>query len=167
MEFLEKIDIRSWRNEVQRHLTKWSFFALGYALRSLRVQVSLPSFSQTLVNRSRDWSKRPFSINEPWELDSFPVSSRRKEKREMDPLGGAQNRFVCVLNESRLRIDHESFAKRKVNFFLGRRKSVSKDDDDQFYRHQFSILTANSVFASRFPVPKYERVCFRIAIVAG
>lgn len=85
----------------------------------------------------------------------------------MDPLGGAQNRFVCVLNESRLRIDHESFAKRKVNFFLGRRKSVSKDDDDQFYRHQFSILTANSVFASRFPVPKYERVCFRIAIVAG
>lgn len=55
----------------------------------------------------------------------------------------------------------------KVNFFLGRRKSVSKDDDDQFYRRQFSILTANSVFASRFPVPKYERVCFRIAIVAG
>lgn len=30
-----------------------------------------------------------------------------------------------------------------------------------------AILTANSVFASRFPVPKYERVCFRIAIVAG
>lgn len=167
MEFLEKIDIRSWRNEVQRHLTKWSFFALGYALRSLRVQVSLPSFSQTLVNRSRDWSKRPFSTNEPWELDSFPVSSRGKEKREMDSLGGAQNRFVCALNESRLRIDHESFAKRKVNFFLGRRKSVSKDNDDQFYRRQFSILTANSVFASRFPVPKYERVCFRIAIVAG
>lgn len=65
--------------------------------------------------------------------------------------------YASIMNHSR----------GKVNFFLGRRKSVSKDDDDQFYRRQFSILTANSVFASRFPVPKYERVCFRIAIVAG
>lgn len=157
MEFLEKIDIRSWRNEVQRHLTKWSFFALGYALRSLRVQVSLPSFSQTLVNRSRDWSKRPFSTNEPWELDSFPASTRGKEKREMDPLGGAQNRFVCALNESRLRIDHESFA-RESEFFPG-----TKEICFEGWRRPIlpsPIFHFNRKFGLREPLPRAKiRAC--------
>lgn len=157
MEFLEKIDIRSWRNEVQRHLTKWSFFALGYALRGLRVQVSLPSFFQTLVNRSRDWSKRPFSINEPWELDSFPASTRGKEKREMDPLGGAQNRFVCALNESRLRIDHESFA-RESEFFPG-----TKEICFEGWRRPIlpsPIFHFNRKFGLREPLPRAKiRAC--------
>lgn len=46
--------------------------------------------------------------------------TEEREEREMDPLGGAgdQNRFICALNESRLRIDHESFA-RESEFFPG------------------------------------------------
>lgn len=95
----------------------------------------------------------------------FPrFDTREREKRDgstWSKIGSfapsTSHAYVSITNHSR----------GKVNFILGRRKSVSKDDDDQFYRRQFSILTANSVFASRFPVPKYERVCFRIAIVAG
>lgn len=43
----------------------------------------------------------------------------------------------------------------KVNFFLGRRKSVSKDDDDQFYRRHF-----NRKFGLREPLPRAKiRAC--------
>lgn len=166
MEFLEKIDIRSWRNEVQCHLTKWLFFALGYALRSLRVQVSLPSSPKHLsIAAAIDPSVHSRPTNRESSILS-PLRHGGKRRERWIPLEerkigsfapSTSHAYASITNHSR----------GKVNFFLGRRKSVSKDDDDQFYRPQFSILTANSVFASRFPVPKYERVCFRIAIVAG
>lgn len=109
------------------------------------------------------------SILDQWTVRArfFPrFDTGEREERDGSPWRSAKS---VRLRPQRVRsyASITNHSRGKVNFFLGRRKSVSKDDDDQFYRRQFSILTANSVFASRFPVPKYERVCFRIAIVAG
>lgn len=91
------------------------------------------------------------------ESSILPTSTRGKEKREMDPLGGAQNRFVCALNESRLRIDHESFA-RESEFFPG-----TKEICFEGWRRPIlpsPIFHFNRKFGLREPLPRAKiRAC--------
>lgn len=115
MEFLERIDIRSWK--LWRNATpscelvtlRLVFFIVGHTLRNLRVSL-LSNIQRVPSSHSRPMNR---------ERDSFPASTRgkkRREERNGSPWRSA-NRFVCAANESRLRIDHESFARGKWIFF--------------------------------------------------
>lgn len=82
-----------------------------------------------LIQRVPSFHSRPMN-RESSILSSFRHGERRRgEKREMGPLRRSANRFLCALNESRLRIDHESLATSEESEFLsgGRRKSFSKN----------------------------------------
>lgn len=81
------------------------FFILGHAIRNLRVSL-LSNIQRVPSSHSRPMNR---------ERDSFPASTRgkkRRKERNGSPWRSA-NRFVCAANESRLRIDHESFARGK------------------------------------------------------
>lgn len=135
MEFLERIDIRSWK--LWRNATpscelvtlRLVFFIVGHTLRNLRVSLlsniqRVPSSHSRPMNRERD--------------RFFRHRGRREEKREMDPLGGAQigsfalptsHAYASIMNHSR----------GESEFFFPGTKEICFEGCDQF-----SILTANS-----------------------
>lgn len=107
------------------------FFILGHAIRNLRVSLlsniqRVPSSHSRPMNRERD--------------RFFRHRGRREEKREMDPLGGAQigsfalptsHAYASIMNHSR----------GESEFFFPGTKEICFEGCD---RRQFSILTANS-----------------------
>lgn len=93
-------------------------------------------------------------------LDQWTVRARffhrfdtgEREERDGSPWGSAKS-FAPSTSHAYASITNHS--REKVNFFLGRRKSVSKDDDDQFYRRHF-----NRKFGLREPLPRAKiRAC--------
>lgn len=151
MEFLEKIDIRSfvklWRNEMQRHEMNYSSITLVFSI--LGSKLACPSV--TLANCSRDWSNAfQASILDQWTVRArffprFDTGRGEEERREKwVPLGGAiplRSQRVTPTHRSRITRDEWgkwiSFWGAKEIFF----EEFRLDDD----RRQFSILTANSV----------------------
>lgn len=124
-------------DEMQRHLANWLLFDNVDILYTRPRDSKLVSLLSNIQRVSNSHS-RPMNR----ERDSFPASTRGKKRRE-ERNGSSwrsANRFVCAANESRLRIDHESFARGKWIFFPGTKEICFEGCD----RRQFSILTANS-----------------------
>lgn len=97
-------------DEMQRHLANWLLFDNVGILYTRPRDSKLVSLLSNIQRVSNSHS-RPMNR----ERDSFPASTRGKKRRE-ERNGSSwrsANRFVCAANESRLRIDHESFARGK------------------------------------------------------